>query len=719
MSRPSLDFNDILFVLFRHKRKVLALSLAGVVAAIVCLLRESGEEFQAKLLVRYVVERSSIDPVDPKVNTVNASTNGESVIKSEVEILTSADLAEQVAQAIGIERLLPHKGTGVSKVSDAAKRIAAGLNVSALRGSNVILISYRDRDPELARRVSEELVSRYFDKHLQVHRSLGAFDFVSQKTDEARKHLHQTEDELKQLKAKAGITSLAESTETVAAAMAKTAANLQAAKVELAEQRARLSEIERALSGGNGAAPQDGNPLAGTGAARQYEDLSAEVSLLRKDELNLLSKYTPESRAVQIRRAQIADLESRRRAMEKKIPVALPNGAAPASLLNLVAETANMAAIAARAETLEDQLREIEVRAARLSDDGTQIAQLERNKELEEANYKYLETSLEKARIDEALDPSKIPNISVVQKPSPVPGNATGRVKHAFLFAFGGIGSGVALAFFIELMLNPSVKRARELERRYGIPVLVSIPEAAQDKSLARIVDAVPEKSVQRRGLTTGSGPVQTLHPFFAAVRDRLALYFELNGISRKPKLVAVAGLSAGAGASTIAGGLAAALAETGEGKVLLVDMNTRDANNDPQFHGRPVCTLAEALRNGGALSGPAKNLHLTVVTGSDAKAGRIVPKKFYDLMPDLKASDFDYIIFDMPIFNQTSVTQAMAGLMDKFLLIVQAEKDHGDAVMQAHSELVAANASVTVILNKVGFHAPKWAWKEHFSASL
>ena len=54
-----------------------------------------------------------------------------------------------------------------------------------------------------------------------------------------------------------------------------------------------------------------------------------------------------------------------------------------------------------------------------ISEFGPQIAQLERTKEIEENNYKYFQESLEKARIDEALDPSKMPNISAVQKPSP------------------------------------------------------------------------------------------------------------------------------------------------------------------------------------------------------------------------------------------------------------------------------------------------------------
>ena len=54
-----------------------------------------------------------------------------------------------------------------------------------------------------------------------------------------------------------------------------------------------------------------------------------------------------------------------------------------------------------------------------LSELAPQIEDLERKTEMDEANYKYFAASLEKARIDEALDPSKMPNISAVQRPSP------------------------------------------------------------------------------------------------------------------------------------------------------------------------------------------------------------------------------------------------------------------------------------------------------------
>jgi Mrp family chromosome partitioning ATPase len=92
-----------------------------------------------------------------------------------------------------------------------------------------------------------------------------------------------------------------------------------------------------------------------------------------------------------------------------------------------------------------------------------------------------------------------------------------------------------------------------------------------------------------------------------------------------------------------------------------------------------------------------------------DTPQGAIIPKKFYDLIPHLKASDFDYIIFDMPPLGQTSVTLPMSRFMDKVLVVVEAEKSNRDLLKRAYSELLACRASVSVIFNKARSYTPKW----------
>jgi Mrp family chromosome partitioning ATPase len=92
--------------------------------------------------------------------------------------------------------------------------------------------------------------------------------------------------------------------------------------------------------------------------------------------------------------------------------------------------------------------------------------------------------------------------------------------------------------------------------------------------------------------------------------------------------------------------------------------------------------------------------------TGGPAQVGL---KKFFDMMPNLKASDFDYIIFDMPPLGQTSPTWGMASFMDKLLVVVEAEKNNRDLVKRGYGKLVAERNNVSVIVNKTRSYVPKW----------
>src|SRR5207253_1943407 len=82
------------------------------------------------------------------------------------------------AEALGPNRVLPD--AKAPSVVAAAAAINSGLSTTTSKGSNIIGVSYTNRKPEVTTQVLSELVTRYFTKHLEVHRSAGAFDFVSQ-----------------------------------------------------------------------------------------------------------------------------------------------------------------------------------------------------------------------------------------------------------------------------------------------------------------------------------------------------------------------------------------------------------------------------------------------------------------------------------------------------------------------------------------------------------
>ena len=700
---------DIVYALLKHKWLIVVGAIIGVVAGAMVKARYTPVyESNAKLLVRYIVERTPIDSVD-----ATSGKSSENVIGSEMEILTSWDLATQVADAVGVQRLVPNS-PGASK-TDAALTVSSGLRVSAGRGSNIIFVSYTNADLELARLVLDELLNRYFTKHLEVHRSAGAFDFVTQQTDQVRTRLNETEDALKALKAKAGITSYAESTAALGAALRKSEDDLYNAEEELADQRERVKMLE-AITAGSGKASENGRGIATDKDAQRYQALGSRLTALRGSELDLLSKYTPTHPQVKQHQEQMETLEKQKAALEQKFPELALNATAPAGAVPVTeaSEKARLAEMEARTANIKARLENIRESMRKLSDVGSQIAELERNQELEIANYKYFKGTLEKARIDEALDPSKMPNISTVQRPSP-PARVFGkRDKMVKMLSLGGLGAAVAFALLKELILNQGIKRADELESRLGTRLLVSIPYQRGKRRLR-----LPWKKPNAGSGLVQSGkngaeippwePSHFVRPYAAAIRDRLGLYFELNEMTHKPKLVGVTGFRDGGGISTLAAGLAAALSETGDGKVLLVDVNLGPGEVHPFFNGRPALPLTAALTANGSLPSAADNLYLATVGPTAVGVAQLGLKKFFDLMPNLQASDFDYVIFDMPPLDQTSPTLGMAGFMDKVLLVVEAEKTNRDTVKRGYEALTTSRDNVAVVLNKARSYAPKW----------
>ena len=239
--RSGIRVSDILFAVFRRKWTIVFCTLLGLAAAAAVFYRfPPAYQSQAKLLVRYVLERNGVDPIDntTKPNQSSRDRRTDSVIDAEVQILTSWDLAAQVAEAIGPKRL------GASSNAAAAGSILSGLQVAASKGSDVIVVSYTNPDPQLAPLVLQELLSRYFVKHLEVHRSAGAFDFVTQQTDQVRARLNQTEDALNTLRNKIGIVStLQDGQKAIAEEAADAQKQLNAAEADLAEQQALVNQI--------------------------------------------------------------------------------------------------------------------------------------------------------------------------------------------------------------------------------------------------------------------------------------------------------------------------------------------------------------------------------------------------------------------------------------------------------------------------------------------
>ena len=114
----SLNLGDIYYAVFRHKWKILAIcALAIIGAAVLPRFMPVPYQSEAKLFVRYVRENNipaRLAPTDSR--TRSPDERGENVINTEFEILTSLDLAQEVATIVGPEEILAIVGGGTNVI---------------------------------------------------------------------------------------------------------------------------------------------------------------------------------------------------------------------------------------------------------------------------------------------------------------------------------------------------------------------------------------------------------------------------------------------------------------------------------------------------------------------------------------------------------------------------------------------------------------------------
>jgi Mrp family chromosome partitioning ATPase len=259
------------------------------------------------------------------------------------------------------------------------------------------------------------------------------------------------------------------------------------------------------------------------------------------------------------------------------------------------------------------------------------------------------------------------------------------------------------------------VRRPIDIERILGVPLFLSIPDMHTRSFRRKVKDAA--KAEAQRNPEHSDLPAladsDPLHPFHETLRDRMIGYFESRNLTHKPKLVAVTGFTNSAGVTTTAAGLAKSLSETGEGNVLLVDLTLGQGSAQQFYKGRAIIGLEDILTTRGSAQVQDKLFVVAQEPGGD-RISRILPQRFSKLVPKLKASDFDYIIFDMPPVSQISVTPRLAGFMDMVLLVVESEATDRDLVRRAAGLLAASKAHVGVVLNKTNSYVPAALHQEY-----
>jgi Mrp family chromosome partitioning ATPase len=567
---------------------------------------------------------------------------------------------------------------------------------------------------------------------------------LSKGIDQAKEKVADAESRLREGRTKDDIVSIDDSKIAVAKSIERTETMLEDIETDLQVEAMVIKEMRKGLPAAppsrltNGAPGLTNQPPELTPAiVQEYRKANSILASLRAKEMDLLSWTTTNNPFVKSVETSIANTEKQCKRLEEENPglVAIaPTVAGPTAQDPMVAynhELLKAENLAIRYQRLTNQLAASKLKQARIVAEEGPILDLQRENDRYRSNLDAAQKRQGEAELDAILEPGNS-QISLIESPTPPVGEFIKNTKLCAGVLLGGLLLAFGLPFLIEFYVDQSFKRPSDIQNRLAVPFFVSMPRLktksqrgslkAEKKVPLLTANAgevpLPESSQPAPPASpppSGNGHIapwdqrHALRPFFETLRDRLMTYFEVINLTHKPKLVAVTSCGEGAGVTTTAAGLASALSETGDGNVLLVNMNVKDGEAHHFYRGKLTCGLEEALekdkRNASCVQ---ENLFVAKDFDTNENLPRVLPKRFSHLVPKMRASDYDYIIFDMPAMSQISITPRLARYMDMVLLVIESEKTDRGVAKRATDMLLESKTNVGVVLNKSRDHLPR-----------
>lgn len=709
------SLRDLYYVFFRHKYKAILFFLAlTATVAVFTFLSNDVYRSEAKLFVRVGRETVTLDPTATTGTIVPVSQSRESEMGTELEILKSTEIASKVVDSIGLEPFIsssdkqPKQGLllsrlNLSKQVDAREAVLLDVmkkfEVEVQKNSWIVNLSYEEESPELAQQVLSKFIECYLEKHIEVHRTPGSYQFFVQESEQLQKKLVATEKELRDMMNQTGISSLEEQQRVILGRIGSLQADIDNAEAELAASGAKAKELENSLKGTDQFVVTGVTGGLPNAAADNMRSRLYELQLLEQD---LVSKFEPESRQVQDVRRQIAaaqallDQENQSRGTLTKGL----NATYQALQSSLLTEQSNVSSLQARVNELKSKVELAKEELKAVNNNSIKIANLMREAQIQEGNYRKYSENLEQARIDDALETRKISNINVVQPATlPIWPVRPNRALNLMLGLLIGIFGAVVVAFSSEYM-DHSIKTPDEVEQKLQLPAIAYIPRSAASRVSAAVKWDIPVG----------------VKEYYEALKERVLL--SPGGHKKASQVLAITGSHHDEGASTVAANLARLLARPNDGQVLLIDADIRHPSIHQIFESNLSPGLSDILTNGQRIDSvivpsPVKNLHILSAGAINGNLSEIFDTERFTNLLDSIRKNYQFVVIDLPAVNEASWALRLARLCDGVGLVVEAERSRWEVAQRTKELLEQSNAKIIgVIVNKRRFYIPQWLYR-------
>jgi succinoglycan biosynthesis transport protein ExoP len=561
---------------------------------------------------------------------------------------------------------------------NAVAHFRRSMDVSPVRRSNLVDITFESYDPRLAALVTNKLADDYIKQNLQVKwdETEQASEWLQGKLVDLKAKLEKAEDAMQAYAQAKGIVFISDKENMVNARLEQLLLEYTKVQGERFAKESLYSLIQKGEI-------QD---LPGVLDNRLVQELEIRLADAQKEYAQATTWVKadyPKARQIQ---KQIDSLQAK---IEKEKQAVIQN----------ITDNYNSAIEREKylAKAVEEQKKEVNDIANKSIQYNILKREVDTNKQL----YEGLLQRMKEAQVSAGLKASNIRIVDSAEIPK-YPSK-----PHVFLsLALGvvfGLGAGVGLAFFQEY-LDKTLKTPDEVERLLRLPSLGVLPRFAlngngkpshENVALA----TAPTEMAMAPAVQTDPDAVEA----FRSLRTSILL-----SASPVPKLILITSALPGEGKTTTTLNLGATLASLGS-RVVIVDCDMRrpachrsaGVENKPGF---VQCLTGHVTLKQAILPVPGvENLSVIPCGPMPPNPAEVLSSRVTGELLRALRNDFEYVLVDSPPLLSVADSRILATLTDAAVLVTRAFETPYDVVRRARALLYGAGARILgVALNDV-----------------
>ncbi len=444
----SLGIKGVLNLIFKHKWKIVII-ICLAAAASFGVSEAIPKPYVAKAVIMVNPGREST-PISEVGDMRLPGPTPETIINTEMQLITGRELTRKVVNVIGVDSLYPRLA-GRNLPPNAAQELAAidlskDLKVQKVAGSNLIEVNFHHENPQIAAKALSVLLEGLKERHVQVFSTTNS-GFLGEQLKSYEEKLQRAQRALGKFRQDHQIAS-----EEQGDLLVTKRSDLEST---LTQDTSRLAELQEKL------AFLKGRPGVYFTAS---SELRNQLNLLRRKEQELTAKYKDESPSLVTVRDDIRLVEKQLREQEDNM-----------RNTECFKVESEIRPLQLKIEALRRQMQEVDGRTLTFGRNSVQLEDLKREVAANEANYSIYLKKVEEARISENMDERRMTNITIVQRPS-VPAVPDGK-KRTRVLSVGllmSLALGLGVAFIFE-SVPQTFSTPESVERKLSVPLLAAL----------------------------------------------------------------------------------------------------------------------------------------------------------------------------------------------------------------------------------------------------